>query len=87
MSWLSQVRQVIEGAFEPMACECVICADASLTVRIYDRDSGRVDLMVTGIAVDKVRTQQDVAELIAELRDELSSVGMSRPEIEPFSEA
>lgn len=87
MSWLSQVRQSIERSFEPMACECVICADASLTVRIYDRDTGRVDLMVTGIAVDTLKTQQDVAELITELQDELATVGMRRPDVEPSSQA
>jgi hypothetical protein len=87
MSWLAQVRQLIESSFEPRACECIICADASLTVRIYDRDSGRVDLMVTGIAASKVKTQQDVAELINELRDELTSVGMSHADVEPSSKA
>lgn len=87
MIWLSQVRQSIERSFEPMACECVIGADASLTVRIYDRDTGRVDLMVTGIGVDKVKTQQDVADLITELKDELATVGMRRPDVEPSSQA
>lgn len=86
MTWLSQVRHLIEGSFEPLACECIIGADASMTVRIYDRDSGRVDLMVTGIAVDKVKTQHDVAELISELRDELTSIGTGRPGTESFSQ-
>lgn len=87
MSWLSQVRHEIEGSFEPLACECVIGADASLSVRIYDRESGRVDLMVIGIALDQVKTQHDVLALINELRDELGSVGMNPLDIEPSSQA
>lgn len=85
MSWFSLVRQLIEDGFEPMACECVIGADSSMSVRIYDRDSGRVDLMVTGIATDSVKTRHDVSELITELRDELASSGMSLLDIQPSS--
>lgn len=87
MSWLSQVRQQVESGFLPMACECVICADGSLTVRIFDHDSGRVDLMVTGIAVAKVNTLEDVAVLIDELRDELASVSVVDAELLPSSQA
>ncbi|PHN20658.1 DUF1652 domain-containing protein [Pseudomonas sp. ICMP 561] len=87
MSWLSQVRHEIEGSFEPLACECVISADASLSVRIYDRESGRVDLMVIGIALDQVKTQHDVLSLISELRDELNSVGMNPLDVAPSSQA
>lgn len=87
MSWLSQVRQEIEHGFDPLACECVIGADASLSVRIYDRESGRVDLMVIGIALDKVKTHQDVVALINELRDELGSVGTHLLDGEPSLQA
>lgn len=78
---------MIESGFGPMACECIVCADASLTVRIFDRATGRVDLMVSGIGVDKLRTGQDVFRLISELRDELSSVSMRPSERAPSSEA
>lgn len=77
MTYLAQVRQLIESSFEPMACECATCSDGSLTVRVYDRDSGRVDLVVTGIAIDKLKSQHAVLTLIDELRDELTSVSMS----------
>ena len=87
MSWLVQVRQQVESGFLPMACECVICADGSLTVRIFDRDSGRVDLMVTGIAVAKVKTREDVAVLIDELRDELASISSVTADFLPSSQA
>jgi hypothetical protein len=68
------MRQLIQGSFEPMACECVVCSDGSLTVRVYDLASGRVDLVVTGIAIDTLKTHEDVRRLIEELRDELASV-------------
>ncbi|OCR24102.1 hypothetical protein AFK24_16535 [Pseudomonas syringae] len=77
MTYLAQVRQLIEHSFEPMACDCTVSPDGSLMVRIYDRDSGRVDLVVTGIAVDKLKSHEAVLTLIEELRDELTSVSMS----------
>lgn len=87
MSWLVQVRQMVENSFQPLACECVICADSSLTVRIFDEATGRVDLMVTGIAVSKVKTLEDVALLVEELRDELATVSVDHPELQPSSQA
>jgi hypothetical protein len=87
VNWLSQVRHLIENSFIPLACECVIGADASLTVRIFDRESGRVDLMVSGVAVNTLKTRQDVADLVSELRDELIAVTAPRPAIEPSSQA
>lgn len=87
MSWLSQVRHEIESGFEPLACECIIGADASLSVRIYDQESGRVDLMVIGIAIDQIKTQHDIQALINELRDELGSIGMSPLDTQPSPQA
>jgi len=87
VSWLVQVRQMVENSFLPLACECVICADGSLTVRIFDGATGRVDLMVTGVAVSKIKTLEDVAVLIEELRDELATVGVDHPELQPSSQA
>jgi len=87
MSWLIQVRQLVENSFQPLACECVTSADGSLTVRIFDRATGRVDLMVTGIAMSTVKTLEDVAVLVEELRDELATVSVSHPELQPSSQA
>lgn len=77
MTYLAQVRHLIESSFAPMACESTVSPDGSLMVRIYDRDSGRVDLVVTGIAIDTLKSHDAVTTLIEELRDELTSVGMS----------
>jgi hypothetical protein len=87
VSWLVQVRQMVENSFEPLACECIVCADGSLTVRIFDDTTGRVDLMVTGIALSKVKTLEDVAVLVEELRDELATVSVDHSEFQPSSQA
>ena len=42
-------------------------------MRLYDRDSGRVDLVVSGLKLQNLRTAEQVAALIEELRYELNS--------------
>ncbi|MET0126401.1 MAG: DUF1652 domain-containing protein, partial [Pseudomonas caspiana] len=74
-------------SFEPLACECLVGGDASLSVRVFDRESGRVDLMVIGIAIDQLKTHQDVLALINELRDDLGIIRMSHLDTEPSSQA
>ncbi|NVZ66010.1 DUF1652 domain-containing protein [Pseudomonas gingeri] len=71
------LRALIERGFAPLACECVL-DDASLSVRVYDRETGRVDLMVAGIALSDLQQREDVLRLIDELRDELACNALSR---------
>ncbi|WP_339528341.1 DUF1652 domain-containing protein [Pseudomonas mucidolens] len=75
---LAQLRNCIEEGLSPLTCEFTLCRDASLTLKVFDADSGRVDLVVTGISVNKLKTPQDVANMVDELRYELQSntVGM-----------
>ncbi|MDB6050153.1 MAG: hypothetical protein JWR17_2899 [Pseudomonas sp.] len=68
---LSYIRRTLEKSFAPLACECTVGADARLTVRIFDRDTGRVDLVVTGITIEKLRSAEAVAKMVDELRYEI----------------
>jgi len=73
-----EVRGLIEQGFAPLACECVL-GDVSLSVRVYDRETGRVDLMVTGIALSDLQQHDDVQRLVEELRDELYGNTLGHP--------
>ena len=73
MFTLSQLRNCIEEGLAPLTCEFTLCRDASLTLKVFDADTGRVDLVVTGISVNKLKTPQDVATMVEELRYELHS--------------
>ncbi|NWA04179.1 DUF1652 domain-containing protein [Pseudomonas gingeri] len=76
------LRTLIERGFAPLACECVL-GDASLSVRVYDRQTGRVDLMVAGIALSDLQQREDALRLIDELRDELACNTLSRSAEKP----
>jgi hypothetical protein len=68
-----ELRNIIESSFLPMRCQCTQAGDRSLTVRVYDRRTERVDLTVTGIKSEQLTSSRAISNLIAGLRADLSS--------------
>jgi hypothetical protein len=68
------VIETLACAFQPLDCECSPCVDGALSIKIFDKTSGRVDLTVVGVSLDRVRSMRDLSVLIAELRDELKTM-------------
>ncbi|MGF0238384.1 DUF1652 domain-containing protein [Rhodococcus sp. IEGM1300] len=75
---LAQLRTQLDQSFSPLACDCTITGDNSLTVKLYHPVSGQVDLVVSGLSVTHLRTPDAVAALIEELRYELESNNLSQ---------
>ena len=73
MLTVSQLRNCIEEGLLPLTCEFTLCRDASLTLKVYDAATGRVDLVVTGITTNRLHTPEEVARMVEELRYELQS--------------
>ncbi|MDR8363120.1 DUF1652 domain-containing protein [Pseudomonas sp. JL3] len=78
MNYLAQLRTQLERSFSPLACECALTGDNSLTVKLYHPATGQVDLVVSGLSVATLRTPEAVAALVDELRYELESSGLHR---------
>jgi len=78
MPQLAPLRARLEQSFTPLACECSLNGDGTLTVRLYHRDSGEVDLVVSGMSLDSVRSEEGLAKLIEELRYELHNTPLHR---------
>jgi hypothetical protein len=70
---LAQLRTQLERSFSPLACECLVDGDHSLTVKLYHPVSGQVDLVISGLKLNALRTPEAVDALIEELRYELES--------------
>lgn len=70
---LVQLRTELERSFSPLACDCSLTGDNSLTVKLYHPASGQVDLVVSGLSLFNLRTPNAVSALIEELRYELES--------------
>lgn len=80
MIQVSQLRTQIERTFSPLACECNVSGDHSLTIKLYDPVSGQVDLVVSGLNVARFQSPESVAALLEELRYELQSNSLQRPD-------
>ncbi|WP_207285651.1 MULTISPECIES: DUF1652 domain-containing protein [unclassified Pseudomonas] len=76
---LAQLRLQLERSFSPLACECTLTGDHSLTVKLYHPVSGQVDLVVSGLSLTTLGTPDAVQALIEELRYELESNSLGRP--------
>lgn len=66
-----ELRSIIEHGFLPLQCQCSVAPDTSLTVRVFDESSGRIDLLVTGISADQLNSSRAISQLVAELRHEI----------------
>ena len=73
---IAQLRARLEHSFSPLACECLVDGDHSLTVKLYHPGSGQVDLVISGLKLDSLRTPEAVQGLIDELWYELESFSL-----------
>jgi hypothetical protein len=80
MIYLAQLRTQLERNFSPLACECTLTGDNSLTVKLYHPVSGQVDLVVSGLNAATLKTSEAVMALVEELRYELESNSLHSPE-------
>ena len=67
-----ELRNIIESSFLPQRCQCTQAQDRSLTVRVFDRSSDRIDLTVTGIDTRQLTSSRAISNLIAGLRRDLA---------------
>ncbi|MHB2248503.1 DUF1652 domain-containing protein [Pseudomonas fitomaticsae] len=73
MIYLAQLRAQLERSFSPLACECTVDGQHSLTVKLYHPVSGRVDLVISALSLEALRTPEALAALVEELRFEMQS--------------
>ncbi|WP_443694152.1 DUF1652 domain-containing protein [Pseudomonas sp.] len=81
-----ELRHMIECGFLPLSCTCSVNVDGSLTIKVYEPSSGRVDLLVASVTTKSLASSRAIANLIGELRAEiaeravtLSSCNSNRP--------
>ena len=68
-----ELRHIIECGFLPLSCTCTVNPDGSLTIKVFEPSSGRVDLLVTAVTTDKLTSSSAIANLISELRAEMAT--------------
>ena len=71
MSILEQ-RQIIESAFLPLNCRCLVEADDTLTVQIRAVDGERMLLGVKGIQRSELSSSRSISQLVLRLRQQVT---------------
>ena len=68
-----ELRHIIECGFLPLSCTCTLNPDGSLMIKVIEPSSGSVELLVTGISTASLTSSRAIANLIGELRSEMSA--------------
>jgi hypothetical protein len=68
-----ELRHIIECGFLPLSCSCTVNPDGSLMIKVFDPESGRVELLVTAVSTLKLNSARSIAQLIDELRGEMAA--------------
>ena len=72
-----ELRHIIECGFLPLSCHCTVNPDGSLMIKVFEPTSGRVDLLVTSITTSGLNSSRAIANLIGELRSEMTERSVS----------
>ncbi len=70
---LLDLCQIVESGFRPLSCTCTVSPDGSLRIEIIEPESGRVELLMTGVSTAELTSVRDIANFIGELRTELKA--------------
>ncbi|RON10137.1 hypothetical protein BK659_09560 [Pseudomonas brassicacearum] len=70
---LLQLCQIVESGFPPLSCTCTVNPDGSLRIEIVEPESGRVELLITGVSTAKLTSAREVSNFIGELRTEMKA--------------
>ena len=68
-----ELSRIMASGFDPLSCECSVNSEGSLTIRVFDPESGRVDLLLTGVSPQGLDSIRAISNLIGELRTELKA--------------
>ncbi|MFC6298980.1 DUF1652 domain-containing protein [Pseudomonas sp. CCM 7893] len=68
-----EFRRIMASGFLPLACDCTVNHDGSLRISVFEPESGRVDLLLTGVSTEGLDSVRSVSNLIGELRTEIKA--------------
>ena len=69
------IQRVLETAFLPSRCECVIGANDSFSVKLINPESGDIELYVTSMPLSELSTSRSIARLVLSLREQRDLMG------------
>jgi len=68
-----EIQNIIEHSFQPLVCTCSVAADQSLTIRVCDCMTGKVELLASHVPLWTLDSTHALATLIADMRLEIET--------------
>ena len=68
-----EIQSIIEHQMLPAVCTCVVAADQSMTIRVCDCMTGKVDLVATHVPLWTLDSPHAIALLVADMRQEIEA--------------
>ena len=69
------IQRVLETAFLPSRCECVIGANDSFSVKLINPESGDIELYIASMPLSELSTSRSIARLVLSLREQIDLMG------------
>lgn len=66
-----ELKYILEKAFLPTRCVCKAYVGGTLVIQLFDPVTQHVSLTVTGIIAENLTSSQAIAQLIADIKDEI----------------
>jgi len=67
-----EIRRIIECGFQPLSCTCTYNHNGSLVIKVFEDETGRVELVATAVSTANLTSAQSIENLIGELRSEIA---------------
>lgn len=68
-----EIQNIIEHSFLPSICTCSVAPDQSLTIRVCDCMTGKVDLVATHVPLWELGTPHAIATLVVQMQQEINA--------------
>ena len=68
-----EIQSIIEKSFLPSVCTCSMAPDQSLTIRVCNCMTGKVDLVVSHVPVWELDTAHAIATLVVQMQQEINA--------------
>ena len=72
-STILEIQNIIEHSMLPAVCTCVMEADQSLTIRVCDCMTGKVELIATNVPIWNLNSPHDIAVLVADIQQKIEA--------------
>ncbi|AVB14190.1 MULTISPECIES: DUF1652 domain-containing protein [Pseudomonas syringae group] len=70
------IQRVLETAFLPSKCECVVALGETFSVKLLHPESGDIQLYVKGLSLSEVESSRSIARLVLSLREQRDLMGL-----------